>query len=217
MLVFPHDPVLDVVLPDADFSSTHRVWIGKDQASTWHVLLATRPLDLPVTTALLGLRALPALLLGQPLPSPAGSTRPNAGTLLRLPLLDALATAGIHPLAIDPPRSIAFGLAGRFWELGEVPPAPPTTLDAFRDAADDGLALAAIGIDVTGSNAGCFLSTETRIRVDDPVARERFARYWRVVGPGSALIRRELLRSVMRRAEGWRGFQRQSGWPDAIL
>ena len=43
---------------------------------------------------------------------------------------------------------------------------------------------------------GCVLSTETRVlAVDDP-ARRAFARYWVVVGPFSALIRRRWLRAA---------------------
>jgi hypothetical protein len=45
------------------------------------------------------------------------------------------------------------------------------------------------------------LSTETRVRVDDPVARRKFARYWRVIRPFSGLIRILLLRAARRRAE----------------
>ena len=42
------------------------------------------------------------------------------------------------------------------------------------------------------------LSTETRIEAVDDAARRAFLRYWRVVGPFSALIRRRWLRSIAR-------------------
>ena len=45
------------------------------------------------------------------------------------------------------------------------------------------------------------LSTETRIKVGDPAARRKFARYWRVIRPFSGLIRILLLRAARRRAE----------------
>jgi hypothetical protein len=45
------------------------------------------------------------------------------------------------------------------------------------------------------------LSTETRVQVGDPVARRRFARYWRVIRPFSGLIRILVLRAARRRAE----------------
>jgi hypothetical protein len=36
----------------------------------------------------------------------------------------------------------------------------------------------------------------------DTAARQRFAAYWRVIYPGSALIRRMWLRAIARRTEG---------------
>lgn len=48
---------------------------------------------------------------------------------------------------------------------------------------------------------GGGLSTETRVHVEDPAARRRFARYWRVIRPFSGLIRILFLRAARRRAE----------------
>ena len=45
---------------------------------------------------------------------------------------------------------------------------------------------------------GTRLSTETRIEAVDDGARRAFLRYWRVVGPFSALIRRRWLRAIAR-------------------
>jgi hypothetical protein len=47
---------------------------------------------------------------------------------------------------------------------------------------------------------GTRLSTETRVFASSPAARRRFALYWRVIYPGSALIRRMWLRAIERRA-----------------
>ena len=46
------------------------------------------------------------------------------------------------------------------------------------------------------------LTTETRIYATDASARRRFAAYWRLIYPGSALIRRTWLRAIRERAEG---------------
>lgn len=45
------------------------------------------------------------------------------------------------------------------------------------------------------------LTTETRVLTTDPVARRQFGRYWRVIRPGSAMIRRSWLGAAKRRAE----------------
>ncbi len=47
----------------------------------------------------------------------------------------------------------------------------------------------------------CMVTTETRVYATDTSARHRFAPYWRVIYPGSALIRRTWLRAVKPRAE----------------
>ena len=45
-----------------------------------------------------------------------------------------------------------------------------------------------------------FVSTETRVYAHSDARRRQFAVYWRVIYPGSALIRRGWLRAIERRA-----------------
>jgi len=45
------------------------------------------------------------------------------------------------------------------------------------------------------------LVTQTRVAATDAEAERAFARYWRVIYPGSALIRRMWLRAIKARAE----------------
>ncbi|MDX6543260.1 MAG: hypothetical protein QOK32_863 [Gaiellaceae bacterium] len=45
---------------------------------------------------------------------------------------------------------------------------------------------------------GTLLSTETRVAAADDAARRAFARYWRLVGPFSGLIRKRWLRAAAR-------------------
>jgi len=47
----------------------------------------------------------------------------------------------------------------------------------------------------------CTVTTETRVYATDASSRRRFATYWRLIYPGSALIRRMWLRAVKHRAE----------------
>jgi hypothetical protein len=49
--------------------------------------------------------------------------------------------------------------------------------------------------------AACTLTTETRVYATDASTRRRFALYWRVIYPGSALIRRMWLRAIAHRAQ----------------
>jgi hypothetical protein len=50
-------------------------------------------------------------------------------------------------------------------------------------------------------NNSCDVRTETRVYAADAAARRRFGMYWRVIYPGSALIRRMWLRAIQERAE----------------
>ena len=45
------------------------------------------------------------------------------------------------------------------------------------------------------------ISTETRVYADDAAAIHRFAIYWRLIHPGSDIIRRMWLRAIKERAE----------------
>ncbi len=82
-----------------------------------------------------------------------------------------------------PGEGVVLSLTGQFWRLrGRGPEPPATAVIEFRA--------------VPGA-----LTTETRVHVPDPVSRQKFARYWRVVRPFSGLIRVLVLRAAKRRAE----------------
>ncbi|TMM12953.1 MAG: hypothetical protein E6F98_07205 [Actinobacteria bacterium] len=56
----------------------------------------------------------------------------------------------------------------------------------------------ALEISATGSEGGAFLFTETRVQALDARARRAFRRYWLVVGPFSALVRKRWLAAAER-------------------
>jgi hypothetical protein len=65
-----------------------------------------------------------------------------------------------------------------------------------------GFALAAINFRLEDAGNGeTLLTTETRIYATDASTRKKFAAYWRVIYPGSALIRVMWLRAIRKRAE----------------
>ena len=119
----------------------------------------------------------------------------NAGDTV--PLLDVATRSGFIYLADDPPREVV---------IGTVVVAPPgrrgtLTPERFKTQLAPGFAVAAMNFLVTpdGPNAS-KVSTETRVFANSTGSRQRFARYWRIIYPGSALIRRMWLRAVKRRA-----------------
>jgi len=73
----------------------------------------------------------------------------------------------------------------------------------FRTIQQPGFAFAMMNFLIEDDGHGaCVISTETRVRATDPTAKRRFAAYWRMIYPGSALIRRMWLRAIKKRAEG---------------
>jgi hypothetical protein len=74
--------------------------------------------------------------------------------------------------------------------------------DLFRKTLPPGVVLAAMNFLVTPSeDGGSTVTTETRVSANSPAAVRRFGIYWRIIHPGSDLIRRMWLRAVAVRAE----------------
>lgn len=116
------------------------------------------------------------------------------------PLLEVATKTSFLLLAEEPNREIVLGtlvLAPPGWR-----PKEKLTPSAFRAFDEPGFALAATNFRLEDSGAGeTIVTTETRVYATDASTRRRFAAYWRVIYPGSALIRRMWLRAVKKRAE----------------
>ncbi len=185
---------LDAWMPAYDFSERHATLV---RAPAEVVYRAVQELDwsrLPLVRFLMALRALPALVV-----SPRATLRrtPRASEPARHPLL---ALAGSVLLCDDPPREIVIGLTGRFWRTSGG--GAPTEVATFRGAPPPGHARVAMSFYLEPLPGGVTrLSTETRIRCADEASRRAFGWYWRVIRPGSGLIRRAMLRALKGAAE----------------
>lgn len=128
---------------------------------------------------------------GQPLPP--GIL--NAGD--RESLIDVATKSSFVRLADDVPRELV---------IGTVIMAPPGTRgtltpQVFQRELPPGFVLAAMNFAVAPDGPGrSIVSTETRVFANSSMARRRFAAYWRIIYPGSAIIRRMWLRAIQRRA-----------------
>jgi hypothetical protein len=144
--------------------------------------------EVPVLIGLMAVRSLPALLRGR-------RRRPRQGTIL-----EGFLRGGFVTLA-DRSHELVVGGVGRFWRASaEVRPVSAGEFPAFREA---GYAKAAFNMHVQPAPGGrTLLTTETRIQGTDDHARRRFRRYWLLIHPGSAAIRRAWLCAIRRRAEG---------------
>ena len=138
--------------------------------------------------ALMAVRSLPGLLGGRSL-----------GLAMRRPIVDQFLDGGFILLA-DGEDEFVLGAVGRFWRpSGSLRPTPAGEFSGF---GDPGWAKVAVNFRALARDGGAVVSTETRILGTDDAARRNFRRYWRVIQPGSSLIRRAWLRSIKNRAEG---------------
>jgi hypothetical protein len=186
--------LLDSWMPSFDLSARYATQIHAPPERVYAALLATdfsRPL---LVRALMGLRLVPAFLLS---PRKAWS-RFHRGMRGTRASLQSLATSDFQMLAEAPPRELVLGITGRFWTLQATMVRLPQ--GEFRDPLAPGLAQAVWNFEVLPALQGSTLSTETRIRCADPATLRTFTRYWRVVAPGSGLIRHAILSQVRREA-----------------
>lgn len=181
--------LIDEFLPIYDVVERHQIDV---RASASTVYAAVRLLDLRdvgLVRVLFRMRDLPARL------------RPSGPGAQRLGLtIDELLEGGFVLLGDRPPRELLLGLVGRFW----TPTGSLVRVNAaeFRRFDHTGNAKAVWNFSLAEHADGTVrLTTETRVRCSDDTSRKRFLLYWRLMGPFSGLIRRQMLGSIKRRAE----------------
>ena len=112
------------------------------------------------------------------------------------PILQVALASGFLLLAEEPDREIVFGTLVC---CGQAPVRDPT---GFIALDRPGYAKAVMNFAVRGEGDGSsHLTTQTRVFATDAATRRRFAVYWRLIYPGSALIRRMWLEAIKERAE----------------
>jgi len=177
---------LDEFMPVWQFRERHTIRIAAPPARVFEAIRNVRADEISLFNALTwirrGGRQLPESIL-------------NAGD--SAPLLDVATRNGFVYLADDAPKELV---------VGTVVVAPPgargaLTPQTFKTPLPPGFALAAMNFAVAPDGPDdSLVSTETRVFANSAAARRRFAPYWRIIYPGSALIRRMWLRAVERRA-----------------
>lgn len=186
--------LLDSWMPSYDIAARYQMAIAAPPAQVYSTLMTTDLSKPWMVRALMGLRLIPGLLRApraawQRLRKPRQPSRAS---------LSDLSHSDFVLLEQSPPREIVLGITGRFWTMSpsiiQIPP------ERFRDPVPPGVAQAAWNFEVTEMAGASELATETRIRCADPDTLRQFRRYWRVVAPGSGLIRHAILMQVRREA-----------------
>ncbi|HYL86734.1 MAG TPA: hypothetical protein VE263_21085 [Candidatus Angelobacter sp.] len=130
--------------------------------------------------------------------------RPGKESILNappgVPLLEVAMRTNFLKLAEEPGREIVLGTLAAARQGTQLKKDP--TPEDFKALQAPGFALAAMNFRLEdGANGETILTTETRVYTTDASARKKFAAYWRMIYPGSALIRVNWLRAIRARAE----------------
>ena len=178
---------LDEFIPVWQFAEFHTVHIAAPPASVFDEIKRVRADEIFLFRTLFWIR-----MGGRP----ARKAHPDAPA--RTASLIDVATRGTFVyLADDAPREFVIGTVVR-WPTAAREPVTPSY---FQRTLPPGFVLTAANFIVTpDGSGGSIVSTETRVHANSPSARRNFAVYWRVIYPGSAIIRRMWLRAVKRRA-----------------
>lgn len=188
---------LDEILPRYQFHEHHERYIDATPAQVWRALHEVKASDIRLFRTLTTIRR-----LGRPGPESILNAPEH------LPILDVALGTSFVRLAVEPERELVIGTT----VIAPSGAAVPRTPDEFRTLTGRGFAAAAMNFRIDADpRGGSLLTTETRVFATDPATRRGFARYWSLIYPGSALIRREWLRAVERSAEGAEGANDQTG------
>jgi hypothetical protein len=190
---------LDQFVPAYQFNEFHSVRIAASRDKVYAALKQVNAEEVLFFHTLVWLRR-----LGRPGPESILNPPPN------MPLLKVATKTSFILLAEEPGREIVVGTlvaAPRGWRpRGE---RTPESFKALVASQQLGFVPAAMNFRLEECDAPArrdaepctLLTTETCIYATDSSSRRAFARYWRVIYPGSSLIRRMWLRAIKKRAE----------------
>ena len=178
---------LDEFHPRWQFSEFHQTYVAVPPAAVYKAVKATTASDITLFQTLTAIRR-----LGQPGPESILNAPEN------MPILEVATQSGFRYLADDADREV---VVATLVIIGDATRIPKTV--AEYTALDDvpGFAKATMNFHLTPDGAGTRLTTETRVLATDPASRRRFAAYWRIIYPGSSLIRYSWLRAIRLKAE----------------
>jgi hypothetical protein len=182
--------LLDAFLPAYHFNEVHTTTIRAAPDRVYRAIHEVTVSEMPFVSLLFSIRTLPARLRSQ-----------RTARYTTQPLLTQMLASGFVLLADEPGRELVVGTIGKFWELAGSSSPRIADMQAFRAFEEPGYAKAVMNFRLEPRSAGTSVRTETRIAVADPLARKKFATYWRVISFGSAFMRRMWLRAIKLRTE----------------
>jgi hypothetical protein len=178
---------LDEVIPNPQHRMRHARAVRAAPGVVWDELHGVTMSALPLTWTLEAIRLMPARLFGKKQPRLAGRS--------------FLEATPIPILFCEQPSIVISGGLSQAWRMfgGSAP--PQLDAAALRAWSQPGWIKVGMEFRLEPTRAGTLLSTETRIVAMDQATRRAFSAYWFFIRLGSAASRREVLRTVAKRAE----------------
>jgi hypothetical protein len=183
--VAQHNKLLDDVIPEYQFYEHHSLRIHASPERVMQAVRDSRFRDMKSMATLMKIRAA-ALRI------PSG-----ANSLQDRQVLEAFSASG-YALGGNDHEIVMCGGAN----IPAKRPLQPRTLQECADNREPGALK--VAFDFRAEDAGdgwSAVSTETRVVASDDATRRGMGRYWRLIVPGSGLLRRQWLDSIKKRAE----------------
>ncbi len=179
--------LLDEVVPHYQFGEHHEIRIAAPAARVYAAVRAVTAREIRLFRLLTWLRA-------PHWPGRGGESILNPAA--DRPILDVALAGGFLLLREEKESEIVLGT------IVCCEKAPPPRSAEELLSRPGSLARAVMNFRLVDEGGGTTrLITQTRVSASDASAERRFAAYWRVIYPGSALIRRMWLRAIRERAE----------------
>lgn len=194
-----HIMLLNDILPEYDFKEIHSIVLKSSASEAFRSIKQVAPSEIsPIFHWLFLIRSLPSRFTG----------KPGFGFSGDKALLDQMTEGHFVMLAEESGREVVIGIVmpstvGRSWKYPEASTRGPRNAREFARFDQPGFVRVVMNLYVEDTADGDIvkLTSETRMKAIDADARRRFARYWRLIRPGSGLIRRSWLKAMKRRAE----------------
>lgn len=183
--------LLDELMPRYEFEEVHSIRLSAPPERALDAVKQATPGEMPLVRLLFAIRSLPAIFS-------RGSGLPTGRSE---PLWKQMLNFGFVLLGEERGRELVASVVAQPWRLGGGPEPHIRNADEFVAFERSGYMKAAMNFSVGFRSDHTELQTETRVLTTDPASRRSFGRYWRVIYPGSAAIRRSWLRAAKRRAE----------------
>lgn len=181
--------LLESIMPVYEVQEVHSTRVEATPRLAYAAILAVTPGETALARPFLWVRTLPGRIAGG---------RGIDDAMWSRPFL-SLSNAAV--LGHAPEREVVVGLIGQFWKIRAAERVAVRGREQFMAFDAPGFAVSTLSFHLDPEDGGTRVTTITRVRTTDPDSRRAFRRYWRVIGTGSAVLRRTWLRAVKERAE----------------